>query len=443
MADLDEVTERINELGVVRFAYVDPHGLLRGKTLVAAEAIGALRSGLNATTTTLMKDLSGRTAFDVFGGAGDPAVQGTGDMVLMPDPATFRVLPWAPHSGWILCDPRLRDGSPHPFCTRGVMRRALARLAARGFDFVAGLEVEFHLLRAAPGGTAEHVNPGYAYLVEQRYDELDPFLEILRLNLQALGLPLRSLEIEFGPSQIEATFAPTAGLLPADLMVLFRSAVKQVAQRNGYHATFMCRPALPAAVSSGWHLHQSLRLPDGGNAFADAEQAMSTTARAWLGGLLAHARGATALSTPTINGYKRYSPRSMAPDRAAWARDNRGAMIRALGGPGDAATRLENRAGEPAANPYLYMAAQIVSGLDGLERATDPGPPSETPYAADAPKLPASLVEALAALRADDCLRAGFGADFIAYFVQLKEAELARFMSDVTDWEQREYFALL
>ncbi len=161
----------------------------------------------------------------------------------------------------------------------------------------------------------------------------------------------------------------------------------------------MCRPKLANVMSSGWHLHQSLTdRKTHANAFVDATEPLSATGRHYMAGLLEHARAAAAFSTPTLNGYKRYRPFSLAPDRAIWGRDNRGVMVRVLGGPGDPATHLENRVGEPAANPYLYMASQIVCGLDGLERKLDPGPSADTPYEAKAPLLPRSLGEALAAL---------------------------------------------
>ena len=161
-----------------------------------------------------------------------------------------------------------------------------------------------------------------------------------------------------------------------------------------------------------------------------------------MAGLLTHARAAAAFTTPTINGYKRYRSYSLAPDRAVWGRDNRGVLIRVLGGPGDNASRLENRVGEPAANPYLYMAAQIYTGLDGMERMLDPGPSADTPYEAQAPELPKSLDEALRALRNDTCLTDGFGRPFIDYYLRIKDAEIARYQAEVTEWEQREYFEL-
>jgi glutamine synthetase len=159
--------------------------------------------------------------------------------------------------------------------------------------------------------------------------------------------------------------------------------------------------------------------------------------------LLAHAGAACAFTTPTINGYKRYRPFTNAPTRACWASANRGVMVRVLGGPGDPATRLENRVGEPGANPYLAMAAQIAAGLDGMDRRLDPGPPSDAPYEGGAPLLPRSLMEAIPLLQDSACLGAAFGPFFIDYFARLKQAEVDRFQSEVTEWEHAEYFELL
>jgi glutamine synthetase len=384
-------------------------------------------------------------------------MEGGGDFLMIADPTTFRVLPWAPRTGWVLCDIYFADGTPVPFSTRHLYRRALQRLAAAGFDYMAGLEVEFHVFklddaRLAPEdatwpGEAPAVSlvaQGYQYLTETRLDQMEPILETVRREVVALGLPLRSVEVELGPSQCEFTFHPQLGLAPADTMMLFRSAVKQICRRHGYHATFMARPKLANVLSSGWHLHQSLRdRGSGANAFTSHDrEPLSRAGRGFLAGLLAHARAAAAFTTPTINGYKRYRSYSLAPDRAIWGRDNRGVMIRVLGGPGDAAARLENRVGEPAANPYLYMASQIVTGLDGMARMLDPGPSADAPYETRAELLPKTLEEALAALRADACLTEGFGKTFIDYYLRIKEAELARYHFEVTEWEQREYFEL-
>lgn len=457
-----EVLDRIAEDGieVVRLAWPDQHGILRGKTIVASEVARALESGVAMTTTLLLKDTSHRTVFPVWsagGGLGERALEGAADALLIPDPASFRRLPWAPHTGWMQCEAHYPDGRVVPFSTRHLLKQQIAKAEALGFDYVTGLEVEFHLFRVtnprmAPEDSGQPGTPpdvslltqGYNYLTELRYDQLDPALEILRKEIQALGLPLRSMEVEFGPSQVEFTFAAQDALASADLMILFRSAVKQVARRHGYHATFMCRPRIPNVMSSGWHLHQSLKSrATGRNVFAtDGNGLLSPTAKHFLGGLLAEARAAAAFATPTLNGYRRYRPNSLAPDRAIWGIDNRGVMLRALGTPGDAATRIENRVGEPAANPYLYMASQLAFGLHGIATQADPGPPADTPYETQAAPLPRNLAEALAALEASTVARESFGDAFINYYLRLKRAEIARFEAEVSEWEQREYFEL-
>ncbi len=460
-----EAAIKKHKLELVRFSFADQHGVLRGKTLVASEAAKLMRAGVTMTTTLLAKDTSHRTVFPVFtagGGFNMPEMQGGGDFVMVADPATFRVLPWADKTGWLLCDIYFTNGKPVPFSTRQIARDALGVLGQAGFDFLAGLEVEFHLFKIEnprlapadaswPGEPVEVslVTQGFQYLTETRFDQVDPILGILRKDIAALGLPLRSLEIELGPSQCEFTFGTQQGLASADTMVLFRSAMKQIARRHGYLVSFMCRPGLPNMFSSGWHLHQSLiERKSGKNAFAsDGKSALSLLATHYLAGLLAHARAAAALTTPTINGYKRYRAYSLAPDRAIWAADNRGVMVRVLGQPGDAATHLENRVGEPMANPYLYMASQIYAGLDGIATKSEPGPSADTPYEAMADLLPRNLSEALAALREDKLFADKFGTGFVDYYCKIKEAEIARFRTtekdddpEITRWEQKEYF---
>ena len=248
-----------HDLKAVRFSFADQHGVLRGKTLAPGEVKAALERGVTLTSTLLLKDTSHRTVFPAFtpgGGVGIPEMQGAADIRIVPDLATFRILPWAADTGWFLCDARFQDGRPVPYCTRTILRKALKDL--EDFEFVAGLEVEFHVFKIVepnlkpsdagqPGNApeVELLTTGYQYLTEQRYDQIDPVVEILRRNLERLGLPLRSYEVEFGPSQFEFTLGAMPGLASADAMILFRSAVKQIARRYGYHATFMCRPKLP------------------------------------------------------------------------------------------------------------------------------------------------------------------------------------------------------
>ena len=258
------------------------------------------------------------------------------------------------------------------------------------------------------------IHPGYNLLAEGWADMADEPLQIVQRTAQGLGLPLRSLEIELGPSQVEAVFDATDALTAADHMVLFRNGVRQALRRHGYHASFVCLPPFANVMASGWHLHQSLvnrgtrRQRDatrcaGGRRAPQAKRRsrLSTIGEQYLAGLLAHGRGMAALCTPTINGFGRYRPHALAPQAVLWGCDNRGAMLRVLGRCGDAATRIENRIGEPSANPYLYIAAQIHAGLDGIRRGLSAPAATDAPYAAGATLLPTSLGEALDALAQD------------------------------------------
>jgi glutamine synthetase len=395
---------------------------------------------------------------------------GSPNLTVVPDPASFRVLPWAAGLGWVLCDEYFGTGTPFHFSPRRLLRRQIERLAGKGMGALVGLEIEWYLARvatdrlsdentSAPGLRGRPIatspaEPGFSYHSETNMDLMQPVLSTLSETNAQLGLPLRSIENEFGPGQVECTFAPQPALEAADHALLFRTATRQICRRIGYFATFMCRPAFKGYYSSGWHLHQSLvDAGSGRNLFMPARERewLSPLGRAWLGGLLEHAAPATAFATPTVNGYRRFRPNSLAPDRATWCYDHRGVMIRVLGAPDHPATRLENRLGEPAANPYLYIASQIVAGIDGAENAREPGPADADPYNADRPMLPRSLSEALQALEREPLFRAQFGELFIDYFLKLKRSEVDRFehwrkqagvahADEPTQWEQNEYF---
>jgi glutamine synthetase len=469
-AAAQEVAARIRELDLrtVRLVVVDQHGVPRGKSLSPDVAIAALSNGLDFSGAIYSLD-TGNTvfvpAFAAGGGFGIDEFTGFPDVVLVPDPATFRVLPWADRTGWMLCDVFFSSGAPMPLDGRGLMRHALGELADTGYDYLAGIEVEYYIVRLdsdritpenagfTPAPPAVSIfERGYQYLSEVRLDSVAGTLEAIRDGLGAVGLLPRSMEDEWGPGQMEFSFSPIGGLAAADAVVLFRSAVKQMCQRRGLLATFMCRPALPNFFSSGWHLHESLLSPDGRNAFASPDETLSLAGRQFVAGLLEHALPMTVFATPTINGYKRYRPYSFAPDRVCWAVENRGALVRVQGAPGDENSHIENRMGEPAANPYLYMAANIAAGLDGIRRElTPPAPIESDPYAAEAPALPASLAEAVDALERDGFYRKAFGDAVVDYLIQMKRAEVARYDAavaehppaegqDVSDWEMREYF---
>ncbi|MET0898523.1 MAG: glutamine synthetase family protein [Mycobacterium sp.] len=449
---------RVRELDLrqVRISWGDQHGILRGKTLEVDHFLSTLENGKDFQTATLIFDTTNNPAVPPFeaAGFGDPRLTGLPDGVLVPDPTTFHELPWVDRTGWILSDLHYRNGDRVPFDTRGVLQRQLAALDAEGYAFTAGIELEFYITRlvdpklqfadsgyppAAPIVTA--LSHGYQYLTENRGDEADAILSILRDQIVALGLPLATVEDEWGPGQVELTFDPMPGLAAADAVLLIRSAIKQICRRHGYHATFMSRPAFDHIVSSGWHLHQSLSTETDPNTFPGADGALlSETGMTYMAGLLENARASSVLTTPTINGYKRYIANSFAPDRIAWSEENRGAMIRISGARGDNSTHLENRIGEPAANPYLYLASQLISGRDGIARKLDPGPSADEAYNADVPLIPATLADAVGFFESSELMRRELGDPFVNYLTTIKKHEISRFNAAVTDWEQREYF---
>ena len=464
---------RSRRLERVRIGWCDTHGVMRGKTLMTDALHDALDNGVGMVGTMLLKDTSDRTAWPVFDASVReqlPGFEFAGNLMLLPDPASFHVLPWAPETGAMLAQAWFADARPVPFDTRRVLQRALQDLAAAGYGLRCGLEVEFHIYRITdarldPMAAAwpheppavQMLHPGYHLLSEEWGDQAEEALRIVQHTAQGLRLPLRSLEIELGPSQFEAVFDVMDALAAADAMVLFRNGVRQALRRAGYHASFVCRPPFPHIMSSGWHLHHSvIDRATGRNAFTrdepapgttvqDAQHTLSGVGAHWLAGLLAHAPALAALCAPTVNAYGRFRPNALAPQAVLWGRDNRGALLRVVGGPGDGATRIENRLGEPSANPYLTMAAHVHAGLDGLRRALVPPLATEAPYDGQGQALPTSLGQALQALAQDASLCQGFGQDVVDWYIRLKSSEVARHeaATDQAEWDRREYFGRL
>lgn len=251
--------ELIESSGVqrVRMGWCDVHGQLRGKTLMAHAAVKALRDGVGMVGTMMLKDTSDHTAWKVFEAGGTEGLTGfagASNLMLLPDPESFTLLPWSAGTGWLRCQPWHSNGTPVALDSRHVLEQALSRLAMAGFGFKTGLEVEFHIYRITdeapqlnpeltgwPGlpPAVQMIHPGYNLQAEAMMDMADEPLSIVMQTAQALGLPLQSLEIELGPSQVEAVFDATDALTAADQMVLFRNGVRQALRRAGYLATFM------------------------------------------------------------------------------------------------------------------------------------------------------------------------------------------------------------
>jgi glutamine synthetase len=449
------------DIQTVRMIWVDQHGVPRCKFMSAADYVASLKSGIDFSGALVSMDTANNVFLPAFaqdGGLGIPEMTGFPDFVVVPDPTTFATLSFADRTAWVLTDAYFSNGKPMPLDSRRILRDQLTKADAAGYEYLSGLEVEFYVVRLeTPGhlpydqtGWPPPVPPvsaiahGYQYLSEVRLGGVNSLLESLRDALNAAGLPLRSMEDEWGPGQLEITMDPMVGMGTADAMILFRSITKQVCAQQGLMASFMCRPSLPNAFSSGWHLHESLRSKaDGTNAFTSSDdQTLSPVGRHFVAGILEHAAPSAIFANPTITGYKRMRPYSFAPDRAAWADENRGSMVRVQAAPGEAGAHIENRLGEPAANPYLYLAANVAAGMDGVSKGQEPpAAVAADPYAQDdAERLPANLWDAVDALEQSEFFRDAFGSGYVDYYAMMKRNEVKRFFDAVTDWEMREYF---
>ncbi|MCG2622591.1 glutamine synthetase family protein [Arthrobacter sp. I2-34] len=459
---------------IVRLVWPDQHGLLRGKSVTREAYLASLESGMDITMAPFFFDTANGIVLNPFSADGGFAIEGLGgspNVKMVPDPGTFTVLPWVEETAVVICDLYMSDGRLFPFAPRSILKNSLGKMADNGYGLVAGIEMEWYLTRlvddmlehgslGAPGSPADPpkvapVARGYNYLLSDHLDEIDHMLRPIRKALVSMGLPLRSLDDEWAPSQVETTFDVLEGLAAADAAVLFRMAVKQIAKRHGHIASFMCTPAIQGFYANGWHLHTSVvDLSTGENLMVPSfDEPLSDLGQHYVGGTLEHGIAASVFTTPTINGYRRRRPYSLAPDRLTWGQDNRAAMMRVISAPGDKASHVENRVGDSAANPYLYIAAQAAAGLDGILSKTKPGPLSEDPYTQNVPQLPTTLADAIDALEADTFYRQAFGGTFIDYLVTMKRSEVARYeawvaehpdsekyVNGVTDWEHREYF---
>ncbi|MEM8838560.1 MAG: glutamine synthetase family protein [Pseudomonadota bacterium] len=450
LAEAERVVDMIDNdrIETLRVLFCDQHGILRGKTITAHAVSPLFQKGITVPSTLLLKDTSHRTVFSVWDkdpGTGSVDMRGANDILLVPRPATFHRLPFSDHSAWILADTHHRSGAPIGFSSRTVLKTALNRLADSGFGLLAGLEVEFHLFEnCESSGSIRPITKGRQYLTGTRYGEAEAVLDALRRHAETMAMPVRSVEIEMGPGQFEFTFDPSGALDQADLYVMFRAMVKEVAQKHGLTASFMAKPKIDGVMGSGWHIHQSLvDLSSGRNLFMPERAGEITKeAKHWIAGLLKHARAMCLMTNPTVNSYKRFSSYQLAPDRIAWGEDNRGAMIRALFDVNDPASRIENRVADTSANPHYAFAAQILAGLDGLSRELEPPLPSLTPYDDSSEYLPASLGDAIADFEESPLFREALGEEFATYLSVLKRAEWQRYLGALSEWEQEEYFDL-
>ncbi len=439
-SDPGEVLARVEQENVefVRFWFTDILGQLKSFAVGKDELADAFADGMGF-------DGSSITGFNRIEES---------DMIAMPDPTTFKLLPWRgpDHKvGRVFCDVLKPDGEPYEGDPRYVLKRALQRAKDMGFDhYYLGPELEFFLFKDDQG--TEVLDKG-GYFDLTTLDVASDFRRDVVFTLRDLGIPVEYTHHEVGPSQHEIDMRFADGLDMADRTMTYRIAVKEVAMAHGYYATFMPKP-LFGENGSGMHTHQSLFKGDT-NAFYDAddEYHLSDVAKSFIAGQLKHARELSALFAPLVNSYKRLVPGYEAPVYIAWSRRNRSALVRVpMYHPGkEKATRMELRCPDPSCNPYLTFAGLLQAGLEGIEKGYElPEPMERNLYDLDAgereelgiQQLPETLGEAIEELAHSELIRKALGDHITDRYVELKRQEWEEYRVEVSPWELDRYLAV-
>jgi glutamine synthetase len=434
---LQEIRDQSVEYLLLWFTDVEGH--LKSFAITPGEAEDALDDGMG---------------FDGSSITGFNAIEES-DMVAIPDPETFRLMPsreGEARVGRMICDVVKPDGEPYEGDPRHVLRRALERMESLGFDtFNVGPELEYFLFRDNAG--TETLDEGGYFAMTA----LDAATELRNETIRALeqvGIPVEYHHHEVAPSQHEIDMRYASALDMADYTITYRLIVKEIAAKNGVYATFMPKP-LFGENGSGMHTHMSL-FKEGRNQFfsGEDEHHLSEAGKAFIAGLLRHARELSAVFAQWVNSYKRLVPGFEAPVYVAWSQRNRSALIRIpLYKPGsEQATRAEIRCPDPSCNPYLTFATLLHAGLEGIERGYELPAPMETNLYHLTPEqrrergivsLPETLGEAIDELAASDLMRRALGDHIFDNYVRLKRAEWDEYRVQLTKWELERYLPVL
>ena len=437
------VLRTVDERGVrlVRLWFTDIVGNLKSFAISPAELENALEDGMT---------------FDGSSIEGFSRVQ-EADVLAIPDPNTFEVLPWADPKGTearVFCNIHNLDSTPFEGDPRQVLRRNLDAAVKLGYSFYVAPDIEYFYF--APPKTGEAPQPldegGFFDLTTS--DIATSLRKETIRTLETMGIPVEYSFHEDAPSQHEIDLRHTDALTMADSIMTFRLAVKEVAASHGVHATFMPKP-LEGVQGSGMHLHLSL-FKGGDNAFYDESDPynLSSTAKAFMAGLLRHAAEITAVTNQTVNSYKRLVPGFEAPVHVSWARNNRSGLIRVpipkKGNP--LATRIEYRSPDPAANPYLAFSVMLAAGLKGVTEGY------ELPVEADAnlfemddsalaklgiEQLPQSLSDAVNLMERSELVLGALGEHIFEWFLRNKRNEWRGYKTQVTPFELNRYLRSL
>ncbi len=375
------------------------------------------------------------------------------DMYLIPDPNTFTIFPWRGRDGSVgrlICDVYNSDGTAFIGCPRYALKKVLAEARDLGFTMNVGPEAEFFLFNTEQSG-----RPSVITHDEGSYFDLSPLdrgedtRRDIVLALKEMGFEVEASHHEVAPGQHEIDFRYDDALTTADKVVTFKYVVRSIAMLHGLHATFMPKPVF-GINGSGMHVNQSL-FADGQNAFCDPSRPLqlSTVALHYLGGLLSHVKGLTAITNPLVNSYKRLVPGYEAPVYIAWSPQNRSPLVRVPTRRGEG-TSLEFRSPDPSCNPYLAFAVTLKAGLEGIRNKIDPPPPvDQNIYEMSQHELqdrgidclPGTLGDALEELKKDVLIQEALGPHIFEKFVAAKTLEWNEYRIQVHPWERNRYLS--
>jgi len=443
-----EVVKQADEAGLrlVRFIWCGNDGTIRAKSSARNGLEGRIASGIGLTVA--MQAMNGLDQLQPVDGMGP-----VGEVRLVPDPDTFRVLPYAPRTGAMLVDHVTLDGAPAPVCQRSFLKRMEERLGERNLRLEVAFENEFSLATRVDGQFVP-IDSGLCFSTISATAAQD-YLDELAEALDAQGIVLEQYYSELGHGQHEISTGHAPALRAADEQILVRETIRGVAARHGLVASLAPKP-WPDNAGNGGHIHFSLWDADANwNRFHDpkAPDLLSGDARAFIAGVLAHLPGLCGLTAPSFNSYHRIVPQYWAGAFVCWGHDNREAPVRVpsvFRGMEEASTNAELKAADASANPYLAVGGLIAAGLDGLERGLEPPEPVEVdPATIDEEerdrrgidRLPATQEDALHALAADELLLDALGPTLADSYLAVRRSEWAAYSEGDEAFEQQGHFS--
>jgi glutamine synthetase len=445
---IEEVLGKVDEadLRLVRFLWCGNDGTVRAKASSRHGLEGRLRAGIGLTLA--MQAMNSLDQLQPVEGMGP-----VGELRLVPDPETFRILPYAPATGAMLVDQKSLDGEPAEVCQRSFLKRQAARLAERGAVLEASFENEFTLAVRDERGGYRPVDESLCFSTIGMTASQD-YVEALADALDRQEIELEQYYAELGHGQQEISTGHAPALRAADEQILVRETIRGVAAQLGFVASLAPKP-WPEAAGNGGHIHFSLWSEDGArNLFHDPshDDRLSGEARSFIAGVLAHLPGLCGLAAPSFNSYHRIVPQYWAGAFTAWGHDNREAPVRVpsvFAGMEEASTNAELKAADATCNPYLAVGGLIAAGLDGLERGLEPPEPVEVDPATipeaerearGIHRLPATQEEALDALAADTVLTAALGPVLTESYLAVRRSEWNAYSLQDDEFEQRGHF---